>query len=125
MQPQAAVERLQSLELSERAVLAAVAGLAELQKQLKFLVAEEPGRSGLKKEVLPMRVVAEFKAWLLALLDEFLARCKAHLGQVLAGAELLTRDSPPVCADLLRSLVDVPDFLAFWLLGLPCCWISA
>ena len=51
VQPPDSVQELQSLQLSERSVGQAVAGVAALKKQHDGLIAEEPGRAGLKKEV--------------------------------------------------------------------------
>jgi hypothetical protein len=98
MQPATSVQALETLQLSERTIYPAVAGLSALKAHLDFLAPEEPGRAGLKKEVLRMRVVSDFRGWLLAVLQDFLARCKAALGATFERADLLTRDAPPVRA---------------------------
>ena len=84
------------MPIGERAVGQVVVGIADLKKHLDFLVPEEPGKPGLKKEVMPMRIVGDFRQALHDLLDTFLKRCCGALTSAFSRAEFLSADQPPV-----------------------------
>jgi hypothetical protein len=96
-QAKSEVQALDTIPLTDENVPQIVQGLVYLTKQLDFLVADEPGRPGLKKEVVNMQIVSLFRQSLMGLLESFLERARAHFETVFSGADFLARESPPVC----------------------------
>jgi hypothetical protein len=95
------VQALAQATLSESTAYQVTLGLIDLKKHIDFIASEEPGRPGLKREVLRMRIVGEFNQALHDLLEAFLTNCRSQLSGVFVQSELFTRDSPLVCL-LLR-----------------------
>jgi hypothetical protein len=96
VQVKSEVQALQTIPISDDNVPQVVLGLVHLTKHLDFLVPDEPGRPGLKKEVVNMHIVSSFRLALLGLLESFLGRARLHFEAAFSASDFLTREASPV-----------------------------
>jgi hypothetical protein len=76
------------MQLTDETIIACVAGLASVRKQISYLGGGAQGQPGLRREVTQMRVVTDFRKLLENVCGAFLGRARNHLNVVLTDVDL-------------------------------------
>ena len=84
------VAALDSMQLSDDNVMAAITGVAELKRKMDTFSGDATDAKALRKEVMDMRAVTEFKGQLKAVSVGFLSRASKHLCSVVRNMDLFS-----------------------------------